>query len=406
MNFADPTLSAQAQGHAAGTACPNCGAGDTRLFYRVEGVPTNSCLLFETREEALGCKRGEISLHFCGGCGFIFNAGFDPDQTEYSDRYEETQGFSPTFSRFHRNLAVELVERHGLRGREVMEIGCGKGEFLVLLSQLGENRGVGVDPSAIPERLEGVPGAERVRLIPEYFEPGHCREEPDFLCCKMTLEHIPDTADFIATIRAGLTEANGTVVFFQVPETYRILQQCAFEDIYHEHCSYFTETSLRRLFEGCGFKVTRTAVEYDDQYLTIEALPSAARSRREDDPSVSEIAELVRTFPERVAAHRDHWRALVRDASAAGRRVVLWGSGSKAVSFLTSLGLAGEVDCVTDINPNRHHHFMPGTGHRIVPPDDLAAIEPGLIVVMNRIYKEEIADHVRNLGLTCDIACL
>jgi hypothetical protein len=405
MNFADPTLSALAPGTDE-TACPGCGAGDTRLFYKVENVPTNSCILFETREEAVGCKRGEVALHFCGACGFVFNAGFAPDLTEYSGRYEETQGFSPTFSRFHHNLAAELIERHGLRGREVMEIGCGKGEFLVLLSRLGENRGVGVDPSAIPERLQGVPGAERVRLIPEYFEPRHCGVEPDFLCCKMTLEHIPDTADFIATIRAGLTEEHGTVVFFQVPETYRILQQCAFEDIYHEHCSYFTESSLRRLFEACGFNVTRTAVEYDDQYLTIEAAPAASQNVSGDDPSLSEVAELVRSFPERVAAHMDRWRARVRQASGEGRRVVLWGSGSKAVSFLTSLGLADEVACVTDINPNRHNHFMPGTGHPIVPPEDLAPLNPGLIVVMNRIYEEEIGEYVRNLGLTCDIECL
>lgn len=404
MNILDPALSAQ-DVRASATACPSCGSGNTELFHRVENVPTNSCILFETREEALNCRRGEVALRFCSGCGFIFNAGFDADLTEYSGRYEETQGFSPTFSRFHRNLAAELIERHDLRGREIMEIGCGKGEFLVLLSQLGENRGVGVDPSAIPERLAGVAGAERVRLVPEYFEPAHCSVEPDFLCCKMTLEHIPDTADFISTIRAGLTEAGGTVVFFQVPETRRILEQCAFEDIYHEHCSYFTEPSLRRLFERCGFTVTRTAIEYDDQYLTIEAVPSVLKAGSDDD-TLPGITELVRTFPARVAGHMEHWRGVVQHAAAAGRRVVLWGSGSKAVSFLTSLGIADEVTCVTDINPNRHNHFMPGTGHLIVPPDDLAGLNPGLIIVMNRIYKEEIEDYVKTLGLSCDIKCL
>lgn len=406
MNLAYPAFSPPRG--TVGTACPGCGTAATEPFYRVENVPTNSCILFGTREEALGCHRGEIALHFCGACGFIFNAAFDPTLTEYSGRYEETQGFSPTFSRFHRNLATELIERHGLRGRDVMEIGCGKGEFLVLLSQLGENRGVGVDPGAIPQRLHGVAGAERVKLVPEFFEPRHCEAEPDFLCCKMTLEHIPDTANFVSTIRAGLTEANGTVIFFQVPETYRILQQCAFEDIYHEHCSYFTEASLRRLFERCDFLVTRTAIEYDDQYLTIEAVPSspqADRPREDDVSPLAETAELVRTFPERVVRHKDHWRAQVRQAAAAGP-VVLWGSGSKAVSFLTSLGIAGEVDCVTDINPNRHNHFMPGTGHRIVPPDHLASLNPGTIIVMNRIYGNEIEEYVRKIDISCAIECL
>lgn len=387
-------------------ACPTCGSGRTELFHEVDGVPTNSCILFETREEALNCNKGSIALRFCHDCGFIYNARFKQELTEYSGRYEETQGFSPTFSRFHRNLAEEMIERHGLSGRDVMEIGCGKGEFLVLLSQLGENRGIGVDPSALPERLKGVPGAERVTLIPEYFEPRHCEVQPDFLCCKMTLEHITQTSDFIETIRAGLDEAKQTVVFFQVPEADRIIRNCAFEDIYHEHCSYFTENSLRHLFERNGFEVTRTAVEYDDQYLTIEALPSHGNTTTGTREAIDELADLVRSFPERLELHKQYWRDTVEQAKSEGKTVVLWGSGSKAVSFLTSLGIADRIDFVTDINPNRHNHFMPGTGQLIVPPQQLADIQPGLVIVMNRIYEDEISRSLSDIGVTCDLACL
>ena len=386
--------------------CPTCGSGKTELFHEVDQVPTNSCILFDTREAAIGCPKGSIALRFCQDCGFIYNAAFRQDLTEYSGRYEETQGFSPTFSRFHRNLAQEVIDRHGLHNRQVMEIGCGKGEFLVLLSQLGENDGVGIDPSALPERLEGVPGAERVTLIPEYFEPRHCEDQPDFLCCKMTLEHITLTSDFIATIRAGLDPAKRTTIFFQVPEADRIMRHCAFEDIYHEHCSYFTEGSLRHLFERNGFKVTRTAIEYDDQYLTIEAEPSVSASIGENREALEELSELVASFPERLARHKQHWREAVERAKASGQKVVLWGSGSKAVSFLTSLGIADAVDFVTDINPNRHNHFMPGTGHLIVPPEQLKSINPGLVVVMNRIYEDEIAQSLAEIGVECEIACL
>lgn len=387
-------------------ACPTCGGGRTELFHEVHNVPTNSCILFETRGDALNCSRGAIALRFCHDCGFIYNAAFRQDLTEYSGRYEETQGFSPTFSRFHTNLASEMIERHGLKGRDVMEIGCGKGEFLVLLSQLGENRGVGVDPSAIPERLEGVEGAERVTLIPEYFEPRHCDEQPDFLCCKMTLEHITDTSDFITTIRAGLDPEKQTVVFFQVPEADRIIRHCAFEDIYHEHCSYFTESSLEYLFEQSGFEVTRTAIEYDDQYLTIEAVPASEKPESNVSAKVAEMAELVRSFPMRLELHKQHWRDLVEKAKAEGKTVVLWGSGSKAVSFLTSLGISDSVDFVTDINPNRHNHFMPGTGQLIVAPKQLVEIEPGLVIVMNRIYEDEIKQSLADIGVECAVECL
>ncbi len=410
MNMVEAPPRAQEQAGSASEGhlhdCPTCGSGETELFHEVESVPTNSCILFDTREAAIDCPKGSIALRFCKDCGFIYNAAFRQDLTEYSGRYEETQGFSPTFSRFHRSLAQEVIDRHGLHKRHVMEIGCGKGEFLVLLSQLGENDGVGIDPSALPERLEGVPGAERVTLIPEYFEPRHCADQPDFLCCKMTLEHITLTSDFIATIRAGLDPAKRTTIFFQVPEADRIIRHCAFEDIYHEHCSYFTEGSLRHLFERNGFEVTRTAIEYDDQYLTIEAEPTDAPQPGDNTEALNELARLVASFPERLEHHKQHWRDTIAKAKANGQTVVLWGSGSKAVSFLTSLGIADAVDFVTDINPNRHNHYMPGTGHLIVPPEQLKAIDPGLVVVMNRIYEDEIAQSLAKIGVECAIECL
>ena len=84
----------------------------------------------DSREEALAFPRGDIELGVCTGCGFICNPAFDPKRTEYSGRYEETQAFSPTFNKFHLALATELVERFELQGKTVVEIGCGKGEFL------------------------------------------------------------------------------------------------------------------------------------------------------------------------------------------------------------------------------------------------------------------------------------
>ncbi len=396
-----------ASGHEGEITCPGCGNGSVDVFYELSGVPTNSCILFETEEAARNCETGDIRLSFCSSCGFVFNAAFCQQLTEYSQRYEETQGFSPTFSRFHRNLAERLIERHDLRNTQVMEIGCGKGEFLVLLSQLGNNNGIGIDPSAIPERLDGVEGAERVTLIPEYFSTDHCAEAPDFLCCKMTLEHIPNTHDFLQTIRDSLDTTDDTLVFFQIPESLRILRQCAFEDIYYEHCSYFTPGSLGRLFRSSGFAVSDISTEYDDQYLTIEARPGTGNEAALPiEADLEETSRLVTSFPDRVRQAKARWASIVQEARGKGQTVVLWGSGSKAVAFLTSLCVANDVQYVTDINPNRHNHFMPKTGQRIVPPSELEEIRPDLVIVMNRIYRDEIAAELETMGLAPEIVCL
>ncbi|MEX0644265.1 MAG: class I SAM-dependent methyltransferase, partial [Parvularculaceae bacterium] len=235
--------------------CPACGGEDLRDFHAVRRVPTNSCILLKTREEALAYPTGDITLAHCADCGFVFNRTFDLAKTEYSGRYEETQAYSPTFNRFHRALAERLVAKYELRQGSALEIGCGKGEFLALLAEVGAVNGVGVDPGVHVERIASEV-ADKLTFIPAMFSPEHIDRDFDLVACKMTIEHIPDPLAFVSTIRAGVGDRWSTVVFFQAPESMRILSRHAFEDVYYEHCSYFTPGSLARLFRRARFDVT------------------------------------------------------------------------------------------------------------------------------------------------------
>jgi len=126
--------------------CPSCGSSDISLFYDVSEVPVHSVLLLNSKEEALNYPKGTISLGFCKRCGFITNLEFDPNLLEYSSKYEATQAYSSTFNAFHKKLANQLIDRFDLIDKEIIEIGCGQGEFLHLLCEMGGNRGIGFDP--------------------------------------------------------------------------------------------------------------------------------------------------------------------------------------------------------------------------------------------------------------------
>ncbi|MEL6102145.1 MAG: methyltransferase domain-containing protein [Pseudomonadota bacterium] len=389
--------------------CPACGAGPLEVFYEVDNVPTNSCILLSSEEEARAYPTGDIRLAFCPSCGFVHNAAFDLAKTEYSGRYEETQGYSGTFNTFHKGLAERLIKKHELRGKDVLEIGCGKGEFLLLLSQLGDNRGVGIDPGVDPDRLTGE-AAERLTFIKDFYSKKYDDRPFDFVACKMTLEHIPAAERFMRDVREGIGANTDTVVFFQIPEALRILKFCAFEDIYYEHCSYFSPGSLARLFRRAGFEVLNIEIEYGEQYLTIEAKPARAPAPAlpplpiEDDLDV--LRDLVRTFPARNAEVLGKWRKSIADLNAQGRTAVVWGSGSKAVSFITALGDPKAIRYVIDINPHRHGHYMPHSAQRIVAPAELKEIKPDDVIVMNRIYLDEIRNDLSDMGLSPNIMAL
>jgi SAM-dependent methyltransferase len=389
-------------------ACPNCHAPRLEPIYEVRGVPTHSCLLMPDRERALGYPTGDVVLGFCPACGFACNTVFDPGMNAYSTSYEEVQTFSPTFNAFASSLVDHLVEERGIRDKDVVEIGCGKGEFLLELCERGGNRGVGIDPSYVPGRGNIDPRG-RVRFLNELYAADlHGGIPADLVVCRHTLEHIAPTSEFVATVRRTLGDRPGTLVFFELPDQERVYEERAFWDVYYEHCSYFTAGALERVFLANGFEVLDSRKGFGGQYLLIEARPLAegehARFRVSED--LDAIGRSARAFaeaaPEAIAA----WQKRFRAWADGGRRVAIWGAGSKGVAFLATLGLTDEISCVVDVNPAKQGTFMLGSGHEIVAPERLRAIRPDQVIVMNPIYVDEIGGMLRDLDVAATVVAL
>jgi hypothetical protein len=289
----------------------------------------------------------------------------------------------------------------------VLEIGSGKGEFLISMVEQGAGRGVGIDPSFVEERVSA-PAAERITFIKDYYSEAYGHLTGDAVVCRHTLEHIHPTGDFMGIVRRSLEGRPDTVVLFELPDVLRVLREVAFWDIYYEHCSYFTPGSLARLYRLAGFEVLELAMEYDGQYILIEGRPgdgASAASHPLEEP-VEQVADDVRSFTRGFAATREHWRDRLSRARADGRRTVIWGGGSKGVSFLTTLGIEDEVGYVVDVNPYKQDMYMAATGHRVVAPAFLPGYRPDLVVVMNPIYLAEIGAELSSLGVHAELVAV
>jgi SAM-dependent methyltransferase len=369
-------------------------------FYEVRDIPVHSVLLMPTRERAESYPRRDLRLGFCQDCGFVSNTVFDPGVHEYSTSCEESQGFSPTFNAFSKSLAKRWVEQYGLEGKSALEIGCGKGEFLAQLVESGMGRGIGIDPAFVPERLD-TPVADRLEFIQDLYSENYTHLEADVVCCRHTLEHISPTAEFMRMIRNTLGDRKDVTILFELPDVYRVLREPAFWDIYYEHCSYFSTGSLARLFRMTGFDLLELELEYDGQYITLAAKPTDGESlpsfEAEDDLAAL-IAE-VESFPARFANVREDWLSRINGMKGEGKKIVVWGGGSKAVSFLTTLGLDEQISYVVDINPFKHGKFVPGSGHAVRNPDTLEEFRPDCVILMNPVYEEEIRASLAKMGL-------
>lgn len=84
---------------------------------------------------------------------------------------------------------------------------------------------------------------------------------------------------------------------------------------------------------------------------------------------------------------------------------MVWGSGSKGVSFLTALDSEGVIEYVVDVNPNKHGYYMAKTGQQIVAPAFLREYQPEMVIIMNPVYREEIVAELQRLGLAPEVFC-
>jgi SAM-dependent methyltransferase len=378
---------------AARTRCPACHGEDLTPFFETRAVPVHCNILYPDAVDAEAAPRGDILLAFCRSCGLIFNQVFDEALTAYSESYENSLYFSPAFQEYADWLADHLVDAFDLHGKDLIEVGCGTAEFLNALCERGDNRGFGFDPSAPPSRFP------RVTIVPEFYGPDHAGHPADAVFSRHVLEHVADPAALLTDLRAAVTP--GVAFYCEVPNARFVLGDLSVWDIIYEHPLYFGEEPLRFVTNSAGFNVTDSYTGFGDQFLAVEA--RAGDTDVSPTPDPGDLPGLVETFGTAYEEKLRHWEQRLAQWAETGARVALWGAGSKGVSFLNMVPGADDINSVVDINPRKHGKHIPGSAQPVVGPDDLAADPPQTVLVMNPVYRDEIAAILTGLGIDATV---
>jgi SAM-dependent methyltransferase len=394
------------EGGMALTNCPVCGKAAESTFLELPDVPVQCNVQWPSREAALAAPRGDIALACCSGCGMIWNTAFDPSLVRYDEQYENSLHFSPRFQEYAFALAKHLVETYRLYGKDIIEIGCGQGEFLQLLCALGSNRGLGFDPAyragGAERRGER---ADQVVIVRDMY-PGTSRHPAaDLICCRHVLEHLAEPRLLVQEMHRALTGRPEAVVYVEVPNTAFMLRNGSIWDVIYEHCMYFSATALTELFTASGYDVLRVREEFGGQYLGLEARAGQERGGHSADlvREAWEAGALARVFGRHYCATVEAWAGRLEAWHRAGRRVVIWGAGSKGVMFLNTLGRSGQIEYIVDINPRKQGLYVAGSGQRIVAPDFLPAYRPHIVLVMNPVYEDEVRSSLAQVGVSAQV---
>jgi SAM-dependent methyltransferase len=330
----------------------------------------------------MSITRRDVVLVQCDHCSLVYNIALDPSLSSYDGGYENRQSCSPMFRGHMDGLATDLITRHALQGKRILEVGCGQGDFLALLCEEAGAEGVGYDTS-----YEG-PGTAlggRVRFVDRYVSADEVSEHFDLIVCRHVVEHIGAIGVFLAELRAIADKCGNAVTVIETPSFEWTARNACFWDVFYEHCNYFTESCLEYLCRLAGFSVVRHRLAFGRQYQVLELRGAPSTELPPRPPRVVELTEFSRDCE---AAVKSLGLLLKGHDSAKGWAI--WGAGAKCVALANRLRDM-QPNVVIDTNPAKQGCFIPATRIPIIAPEDPRVMELALILVANPNYADEIA---------------
>jgi hypothetical protein len=377
--------------------CPVCAEGELEPFLSLPAVPVLSTEFHPTASSALAAPTGDLDLALCRRCALVWNTAFEPSLVEYTAEYENSQHFSPAFRDYAGALADDLSQRYALQGRTVVEIGCGKAEFLAMLCDRAACRGVGFDPTFDGE-VDESSGA--VSIVTRYYDADSADGlDASLVLARHVVEHLADPVGFLRSVRTASPAT--TPVYYEVPNAEHVFSADGMWDLIYQHVGYFSAPTLDLALRRAGYAVTELRPAFHGQFLGIEGRPDPAVAHVPDADAVARVCGAVDDFAERFRTRLDDWRQRLGGADVGN--VVLWGAGAKGVAFLNLLDVDGAVRHVIDINPRKSGRFVPGTGHVIEPPELLRGSDLDTVLILNRAYEDEIRTQLRAIGSMADV---
>lgn len=340
-----------------------------------------------------------LRVGFCHACGHVqLTTPVPPGRMFKSYLYRSSA--STTLSDHLADLARTLVERHGLGPDDlVVDIGCNDATLLQAFRDQ-RIRTVGVDPA---ENLAALDESGIDRYV-GFFGERSAAEIKDrwgrasVATATNTFPHIPALDDFIRGLDL-LLMPGGTFVI-EAHYLLDLLEQGAFDTVYHEHISYWAVGPLVRLFDRFGMdvvQVERLPIHHGQLRASIKR-----RGEGEIDPSVSESLALERArgldrfstmqaFGDQVRRAREDLQAALKRLKGEGKRLAAYGAPAKGNTLLSYLELDPEtIRYIADRSPLKHGRYTPGTHIPVVPAERLLEDQPDYAVLLAWNFEEEI----------------
>ncbi len=310
----------------------------------------------------------------CSSCGLV---QLNNDPVSYYREVIRAAAFSEEMREFRRAQFRAWIEKYQLTAKSVLEVGCGRGEYLALLKECP------VDAHGLEYAVSSVEvcqkqGLSVLRGFPDKEGQLFAHAPFDAFVCLNFLEHWPDPNVVLHAIKANLVE--GGIGLVEVPNFDMIVHKGLFSEFIADHLLYFDHKTLSFVLQKNGFEVLECTSIWHEYILS-----AVIKKRVHTDLGCFE------TYRAKITKELDDFLSRMPTA-----RVAVWGAGHQALSVLSLANLGSRICYVVDSAVFKQGKYTPATHVPIVSPEALASDPVDAVIVMAASYSDEVAKNLRS----------
>ena len=366
--------------------CIACGAPlwETPLL-TIDNMPASA----QHMPDAQGVKQDRgltLDLCQCMGCGLV---QFDCEPVDYYRDVIRAGGFSKTMVELRRYQYKHLIDSYHLEGKKFIEVGCGQGEFLKVLSEFPvEVHGIEHDPHLV--ELARAQGLDVTEGFTETEDTRFAGGLYDVFLSFNFLEHQPDPGTMLQAIYRNLEDdAMGLIT---VPSFEYIMDHNSYYELIRDHLAYYTFETLTPLLERNGFLVEECEVINRDTLSVI-----VKKRPQMDTENLLECYVNLKREMESYMKYLDAW----------DKKVAVWGASHQGFTLAATTKLGERARYIIDSAPFKQGKFAPASHLPIVGPDHFHEHPVDAIIITAPGYTDEIAASIRRkFGTSVEIRAM
>jgi 2-polyprenyl-3-methyl-5-hydroxy-6-metoxy-1,4-benzoquinol methylase len=343
-----------------------------------------------------------LTLIECLNCTLI-QLSIDVDARKMFDSYDWVTGTSRMAKDSALTLfdAVKQIMPLAISSAKICEIASNDGTFLLPFKSAGSTI-LGIEPAA---NLADYSNSLKIPTINKYFTSNLASEifekhgVQDLVIARNVLAHVPNPDDFMKGI-ATLIGQTG-IGYIEVHNAASIFEGLQYDSIYHEHASYFSNTSLNNLCIQNGLGV----IKFVESQIGGGNLGFFVKSRENITLKTFPILKLENEkydkfdwaiWAKKVENHRDEINSYLKEK--VNRSGVAFGASARGSTLLNYCNFQEKLKGIVDNNELKHGKFSPGLPLKISEVEKIKSLQPEYVFALAWNFEKEMLEQLKTLN--------